>query len=109
MKLGQLMRFRQGVNLGRESFGDTPDLYWTEPVLEGYFDSVSEALEIKARADSVNAKITYAAELQGLLRELLAESSGHRMELIIIALIAVEVVIVSICTARRRIGTNLSV
>ncbi|CCO28555.1 Required for meiotic nuclear division protein 1 homolog [Rhizoctonia solani AG-1 IB] len=93
MKLGQLMRFRQGVNLGRETFGDTPDLYWTEPVLEGYFDSVSEALEIKARADSVNAKITYAAELQGLLRELLAESSGHRMELIIIALIAVEVVI----------------
>ncbi|CAE6363667.1 unnamed protein product [Rhizoctonia solani] len=93
MKLGQLMRFRQGVNLGRESFGDTPDLYWTEPVLEGYFDSVSEALEIKARADSVNAKITYAAELQGLLRELLAESSGHRMELIIIALIAVEVII----------------
>jgi uncharacterized Rmd1/YagE family protein len=95
MKLGQLMRFRQGVNLGRESFGDTPDVYWGEPVLEGYFDSVSEALEIKARADSVNAKITYAAELQGLLRELLAESSGHRMELIIIALIAVEVVIVS--------------
>ncbi|KAH7341330.1 hypothetical protein B0J17DRAFT_610319 [Rhizoctonia solani] len=93
MKLGQLMRFRQGVNLGRETFGDTPDLYWTEPVLEGYFDSVSEALEIKARTDSVNAKITYAAELQGLLRELLAESSGHRMELIIIALIAVEVVI----------------
>ncbi|KAF8599554.1 hypothetical protein BDV93DRAFT_525944, partial [Ceratobasidium sp. AG-I] len=93
MKLGQLMRFRQGVNLGRETFGDTPDLYWTEPVLEGYFDSVSEALEIKARADSVNAKITYAAELQGLLRELLAESSGHRMELIIIALIAVEVII----------------
>ncbi|CAE6527073.1 unnamed protein product [Rhizoctonia solani] len=93
MKLGQLMRFRQGVNLGRETFGDTPDLYWTEPVLEGYFDSVSEALEIKARADSVNAKITYVAELQGLLRELLAESSGHRMELIIIALIAVEVVI----------------
>ncbi|KAJ1307992.1 hypothetical protein OPQ81_002065 [Rhizoctonia solani] len=93
MKLGQLMRFRQGVNLGHESFRDTPDLYWTEPTLEGYFDSVSEALEIKARADSVNAKITYAAELQGLLRELLAESSGHRMELIIIALIAVEVVI----------------
>ncbi|QRV75452.1 required for meiotic nuclear division protein 1 [Ceratobasidium sp. AG-Ba] len=93
MKLGQLMRFRQGVNLGRESFGDTPDDYWAEPALEGYFDSVSEALEIKARADSVNAKITYAAELQGLLRELLAESSGHRMELIIIALIAVEVVI----------------
>lgn len=96
MKLGQLMRFRQGVNLGRESFGDTPDLYWAEPVLESYFDSVCEALEIKARADSVNAKITYAAELQGLLRELLAESSGHRMELIIIALIAVEVVIVSL-------------
>ena len=34
-KLGELLRFRQGANLNRENFGDTPDFYWTEPVLEG--------------------------------------------------------------------------
>ena len=35
MKLGQLMKFRQGLNLSRENFLDTPDFYWAEPVLEG--------------------------------------------------------------------------
>jgi required for meiotic nuclear division protein 1 len=34
-KLGLLMRFRQGLNLNRENFSDTPDFYWAEPVLEG--------------------------------------------------------------------------
>ena len=34
-KLGELMKFRQGLNLSRESFADTPDLYWAQPVLEG--------------------------------------------------------------------------
>lgn len=34
-KLGQLLKFRQGLNLSRENFGDTPDFYWAEPVLEG--------------------------------------------------------------------------
>lgn len=35
MKLGELLRFRQGLNLNRENFSDTPDFYWSEPVLEG--------------------------------------------------------------------------
>jgi len=92
-KLGQLMKFRQGLNLNRENFSDVPDFYWAEPELERYFKSLSDALEVKARTASVNDKITYAAEAQSVLRQLLTESSTHRMELVIIALIAVEVVI----------------
>lgn len=34
MKLGELLKFRQGLNLNRENFADTPDFYWAEPVLE---------------------------------------------------------------------------
>ncbi|KAI0064765.1 hypothetical protein BV25DRAFT_1913943 [Artomyces pyxidatus] len=96
MKLGELLKFRQGLNLNRENFFDVPDFYWAEPVLEGYFNSMSNALEVKARTRSVNDKITYAAEVQSVLRQLLTETSGARMEIIIIALIAVEVVIVLI-------------
>ncbi|KAF9506445.1 hypothetical protein BS47DRAFT_1378118, partial [Hydnum rufescens UP504] len=92
-KLGHLLKFRQGLNLSRENFGDTPDFYWAEPVLEVYFNTMSKALEIHERIGAVNKKITYAAEVQVTLRELLTESSSHRMELIIIALIAVEVAI----------------
>ncbi|KAJ8072500.1 hypothetical protein PM082_016059 [Marasmius tenuissimus] len=93
MKLGQLMKFRQGLNLNKENFSDVPDFYWEEPELERHFKAMSDALEINNRTDSVNEKITYAAEVQSVLRQLLTESSGHRMELIIIILIAVEVVI----------------
>lgn len=93
-KLGELLKFRQGLNLNRENFYDTPDFYWAEPVLEGYFNSLSNALEVRARIRSVNEKITYAAEVQSVLRQLLTETSAARMELVIIALIAVEVVIV---------------
>ncbi|KAJ7227207.1 hypothetical protein GGX14DRAFT_418623 [Mycena pura] len=92
-KLGELMKFRQGLNLNRENFSDVPDFYWTEPELEKYFNSVSKALDVQVRTDSVNDKITYAAEAQSMLRQLLTESSTHSMELVIIALIAVEVVI----------------
>ncbi|KAJ6619771.1 hypothetical protein B0H10DRAFT_2163831 [Mycena sp. CBHHK59/15] len=92
-KLGELMKFRQGLNLNRENFSDVPDFYWTEPELERYFNSMSDALDVKVRTDSVNDKITYAAEAQSVLRQLLTETSTHSMELVIIALIAVEVVI----------------
>ncbi|KAF7312253.1 DUF155 domain-containing protein [Mycena indigotica] len=92
-KLGELMKFRQGLNLNHENFSDVPDFYWTEPELEKYFNSVSKALDVGVRTDSVNDKITYAAEAQSVLRQLLTESSTHSMELVIIALIAVEVVI----------------
>lgn len=39
-KLGELLKFRQGLNLNRENFYDTPDFYWTEPVLEGDVNSL---------------------------------------------------------------------
>ena len=98
-KLGELLRFRQGLNLNRENFSETPDFYWDHPVLEGktrnrlffflfssppsssmlmivttgYFHSLNAALEVKARTRAVNDKITYAAEVQSVLRQLLHE------------------------------------
>ena len=39
MKLGELLKFRQGLNLNRENFADTPDFYWAEPVLESEWAS----------------------------------------------------------------------
>jgi uncharacterized Rmd1/YagE family protein len=98
-KLGELMKFRQLLNLNRENFSEVPDFYWAEPELEGkcflysnvlwtqwiillgYFKSLSGALEMQARTASFNDKITYAAEAQSMLRQLLTEvselSSSH--------------------------------
>ncbi|KAG9057737.1 hypothetical protein FS842_004393 [Serendipita sp. 407] len=90
-RMGLLLKFRQRIFLNPQNFTDMPEVYWSEAVLEKHFNQMSEALEIKSRTQLVNAKITYAVELQSVMRELLTEASGHRMELIIIALIAVEV------------------
>jgi len=47
-KLGALMKFRQGLNLNRENFSDTPDLYWTEPELEGWTVSSVKVVYVDA-------------------------------------------------------------
>ena len=44
-KLGELLKFRQGLNLNRENFYDTPDFYWTEPILEG---NIGHSCELRA-------------------------------------------------------------
>lgn len=132
-KLGELLKFRQGLNLNRENFYDTPDLYWAEPVLESEQPTIDmyprrvlllinsprllqfsqqrprseSAHTLCEREDHLRCRGTSCqydhlyrrsvpSQMQSVLRQLLTETSGHRMELIIIALIAVEVVIVRI-------------
>ncbi|WRT66300.1 uncharacterized protein IL334_003254 [Kwoniella shivajii] len=95
-KMGELMTLRMAVNTSGGGLDDTPEFYWSEPELESYFDSIASEFEIKERIDAFNKKLDYAQEVQNTLRALLTESSGHRMEIIIILLIAVEVVIVLI-------------
>ncbi|WVR06995.1 hypothetical protein IAU60_004033 [Kwoniella sp. DSM 27419] len=92
-KMGELMTLRMAVNTSGGGLDDTPEFYWSEPELESYFDSVASEFEIKERIDAFNKKLDYAQEVQNTLRALLTESSGHRMEIIIILLIAVEVVL----------------
>lgn len=92
-KMGELMVLRMAVNTRGGGLEETPEFYWSEPELESYFDSVASEFEIKDRIETINKKIDYAQEVQNTLRALLTESSTHRMELIIIALIAVEVII----------------
>ncbi|KAL7421811.1 hypothetical protein Q5752_003582 [Cryptotrichosporon argae] len=95
-KIGELMVLRMAVNTRGGGLEETPEFYWSEPDLEAYFDAVASEFEIKERIDTVNKKIDYAQEVQSTLRALLVETSSHRLEIIIIALIAVEVVIVLI-------------
>lgn len=52
-KLGELLKFRQGLNLNRENFYDTPDFYWAEPVLEGE-GSVARLMSPRVCAESVS-------------------------------------------------------
>lgn len=87
------MALRMAVNTSGGGLDETPEFYWSEPALEEYFDTITSEFEIKERIETINKKIDYAQEVQTTLRALLTEASGHRMEVIIIVLIAVEVVL----------------
>ena len=58
MKLGELLRFRQGLNLNRENFSDTPDFYWSEPVLEGTLSHIGSIYEHGLMLTAVRAQDT---------------------------------------------------
>ena len=92
-KMGQLLKYRQHLNLNSENFLDLPDYYWSKPILEVYYTSISRNLDIRQRLAILNEKIGYASEVVAVLKQHLAEATSHKLEWIIIILIAVEVVL----------------
>ncbi|WFD41647.1 hypothetical protein MPSI1_000279 [Malassezia psittaci] len=91
-KLGTLLSLRQRVNLDRDNFIDDPEVYWENSRMETLYRSTCTALDIQPRFEALNEKLNHCENLLGVLRALLTEKSSHRMELIIIYLIAFEVV-----------------
>ncbi len=87
---GELLRFRADLNLHSE-LTDTPEVYWSEPLLEELYERTSRVLEIRQRGRVLNRRLDYANELVSVLRSHLSEEHGLKLEWGIIMLIAVEV------------------
>ncbi|KAG5422098.1 hypothetical protein I9W82_001191 [Candida metapsilosis] len=88
---GRLFLLRGKLNLYSELI-ETPDLYWSEPVLEKIYNNVSKILDINSRISIMNRKLDYATEEQRAFLSVLNEKKSTRLEWIIILLIMVEVV-----------------
>ncbi|PWZ02497.1 hypothetical protein BCV70DRAFT_196739 [Testicularia cyperi] len=88
--MGTLLRLRQTANLDRDNFYDEPEVYWENSRLEDHYRSICHELDISQRFETLNEKLDHCENLLGVVRALLTESTTHRMELIIIALIAFE-------------------
>lgn len=87
---GTLLRLRQTANLDRDNFYDEPEVYWENAKLEDHYRSICHNLDIGQRFETLNEKLDHCENLLGVVRALLTEKSTHRMELIIIGLIAFE-------------------
>ncbi|RLV94154.1 MIOREX complex component 10 [Spathaspora sp. JA1] len=87
---GRLFLLRGKLNLYSELI-DTPDLYWSEPVLEKIYESVSKILDVNSRISILNRKLDYATDEQRAFLAVLNERKSTRLEWIIIWLILVEV------------------
>ncbi|SGZ25870.1 BQ5605_C024g09787 [Microbotryum silenes-dioicae] len=119
-RVGTLHGFRQKLNLEDENLLDEPEFLWDDEKLHGYYTSVCKALEFDSRLRNLNDRVDYAFQLQseclegsdacglcnsnllatgsttGTLMELLNTKTSHRLEWIIILLIAFEITIVLI-------------
>lgn len=91
--MGTLLRLRQTANLDRDNFYDEPEVYWENSKLEDHYRSICHELDISQRFETLNEKLDHCENLLGVVRALHTESTTHRMELIIIALIAFEATI----------------
>ncbi|KAI1187533.1 hypothetical protein F5B17DRAFT_317643 [Nemania serpens] len=89
---GQLLNLRSQLNHYSDITEELPDMFWdSESVLEEYYNQIGGALSVRRRIEILNKRIDYAHENVSVLREMISEKYGHRLEWIIIALITVEV------------------
>ncbi|CAJ2509602.1 Uu.00g146280.m01.CDS01 [Anthostomella pinea] len=89
---GQLLSLRSQLNHYSDITEDLPDMFWdSESILEDYYNQIGAVLSVRQRSASLNKRIDYAHENVSVLREMVSEKYGHRLEWIIIWLITVEV------------------
>jgi required for meiotic nuclear division protein 1 len=90
--LGEILGLRSQLNHYSELTDDLPDIFWDkESKIENYYNNISRILDVNPRIRQLNARIDYAYETVSVMREMSSEKRGHRLEWIIIVLIAVEV------------------
>ncbi|KAI0390892.1 hypothetical protein F5Y17DRAFT_442750 [Xylariaceae sp. FL0594] len=90
---GQLLNLRSQLNHYSDITEELPDMFWeADSILEEYYNQIGGALSVRRRIEILNKRIDYAHENVSVLREMISEKYGHRLEWIIIALITVEVI-----------------
>lgn len=87
---GRLLLIRQYLNLRNENLMDAPEIFWSHSDIEKFFKQMVRNLEIDPRLRNLNTKLDYSLQVQATLQEMESTKVSHRLEWIIIALIAAE-------------------
>ncbi|OAV86183.1 hypothetical protein PTTG_05552 [Puccinia triticina 1-1 BBBD Race 1] len=91
-RYGELLELRQGLSLKEENLIDLPEWFWEDTgAEERHFKKVLREFDFERRLRVLNDKLSMAIELQGRLFEFSNSKYSHRLEWIIIILIAFEI------------------
>lgn len=90
--IGRLFAQRNFINLHTDLL-DIPEFFWKRPKYEAYYTMVAEYLDIKLRLDIVNRKLDVIHELYEMLSDELKHRHSSFLELVIVALISLEVLL----------------
>jgi hypothetical protein len=78
---------------GRVAIGEKPDALWDRPDLERLYARLEDEYELRERVDALNRKLAVVAETANTLADIIDTRRSLRLELIVVALIAFEIVI----------------
>lgn len=78
---------------GRIGMVDKPDVLWDHPELERLWYKLIDEFDLKSRANAISQKLAVIRDSTDTLGNLLSTRTSHRLEIYIIALIALEIVI----------------
>ncbi|PIL27688.1 hypothetical protein GSI_10841 [Ganoderma sinense ZZ0214-1] len=91
-KIGELFLLRTNIN-SVGSVLDSPEVFWTYPDLQPLYDAARSYLEIPQRIDLLNSRVEVLQDMLQLLKDTVTSRHAERLEQIVIALIAVEIVL----------------
>jgi uncharacterized Rmd1/YagE family protein len=78
---------------GRVAVAEKPDLVWDRPDLERLTARLQDEYELKERAEALSRKLTVISDTAEVLTDIIDTRRSLRLEIIIVALIAVELLI----------------
>jgi len=91
-QIGQLFILRMNISLVG-SVLDSPELFWSLPDLQPLYDAARSYLEIPQRIDLLNTRVEVLQDMLNLLKESVTSKHAERLEQIVIALIAIEILL----------------
>lgn len=81
---------------GLVAVAEKPDVLWERPDLERLYARLEDEYELKERADVLTRKLTVISDSARAFADIIDTERSRRLELIIVALIAVEIVIAGV-------------
>lgn len=91
-KIGELFNERYSINMHSDIL-DEPEFFWRRPSYEPLYLMTMEFQDIQMRQDIMNKRLDLINDLYSVLSNELNHRHSSRLEVIIIALIAIEVVL----------------
>ncbi|KAA1476585.1 DUF155-domain-containing protein [Dentipellis sp. KUC8613] len=91
-KMGEVFLLRSNIaSVG--SVLDSPEVFWTYPDLQPLYDAARSYLEIPQRIGLLNTRVEVLQDMLQLLKESVSSRHAERLEQIVIALIAIEIIL----------------
>jgi required for meiotic nuclear division protein 1 len=78
---------------GRGAVGEKPDVLWDRPDLERLYARLEDEYELRERVETLNRKLEVISDTASKLADIIDTKRSFRLEIIVIALIAFEIVV----------------